>query len=187
MAKTVRRLLDEADVVTTWNGVSFDEPYLRSLLFTADLHRPSPWQSLDLFRFVKKEFRAPSNKLDYWANHLGVGSKIKHEGFRLWLGCMNGDEKAWARMARYCRQDVNLTEQLLDRFDSKGWLPPTVHAGLFGGDENGCPNCGSGRRQRRGVYRTKLSTYPRFYCTDCGTWYRGMGLADARPKTRAVK
>lgn len=187
MARKVRDLLDEADQVVTWNGQSFDLPHLNTLGFRLGLRKPSPYQSVDLFRVVKREHKSLSNKLDYWAQALGVGSKQKTGGFDLWLGCMDGDPKAWARMGRYCAQDVRLTEQLYDRFAATGWLGSALpHRALFDGDPNGCPACGSSRYQRRGVSRTKVSQYRRYQCRDCGQWFRGLALDKPRPATRPV-
>ena len=75
---------------------------------------PSPTKDLDLMTIVKANFQFPSNKLDYVAQKLGVGSKVKHSGFELWIGCMNDDKKAWAEMKRYQIQDVQLLDNLYD-------------------------------------------------------------------------
>jgi hypothetical protein len=64
----------------------------------------------------------PSNKLDYVAQKLDVGAKVKHSGFSLWLRCMDGDKKAWKEMKEYQIQDVNL---LVDLYDILlPWLVP---------------------------------------------------------------
>jgi len=67
---------------------------------------------LDLMSVTKANFQFPSNKLDYVAQRLGVGAKVKHSGFKLWINCMEGDEKAWREMKKYQIQDVNLLVDL---------------------------------------------------------------------------
>ena len=73
---------------------------------------------------TKANFLFPSNKLDYVAQKLGVGAKVKHSGFKLWIKCMAGDKKAWAEMKKYQIQDVNLLVdlyyELLPWFVGKG-------------------------------------------------------------------
>jgi hypothetical protein len=75
---------------------------------------PSPVKDLDLMSITKANFLFPSNKLDYVAQKLGVGAKVKHSGFKLWLRCMEGDDKAWKEMKTYQIQDVNLLAELYD-------------------------------------------------------------------------
>ena len=71
---------------------------------------------------TKANFMFPSNKLDYVAQKLGVGAKVKHSGFKLWLECMAGNKKSWKEMKEYQIQDVNL---LLDLYDLLlPWLVP---------------------------------------------------------------
>jgi hypothetical protein len=61
---------------------------------------------------TKANFLFPSNKLDYVAQKLDVGAKVKHSGFKLWIRCMAGDKKAWKEMKEYQIQDVNLLVDL---------------------------------------------------------------------------
>jgi hypothetical protein len=63
-------------------------------------------------KVVRQHFRFPSNKLDYVAQELGLGSKEKHEGFELWVKCMQRDLAAWQKMEKYNIQDVILLEKL---------------------------------------------------------------------------
>ena len=51
----------------------------------------------------------------------GVGAKVKHSGFELWIDCMDGDKKAWAEMKRYQIQDVQLLDKLYEVLIP--WLP----------------------------------------------------------------
>jgi len=82
---------------------------------------PSVVKDLDLMSIVKANFRFPSNKLDYVAQALGVGSKVKHSGFDLWIGCMAGKESSWREMKKYQIQDVVLLEELYQVL--LPWLP----------------------------------------------------------------
>src|SRR6056297_2027665 len=101
MLESVHSLLDEADVVVGWNSASFDTKHLKRELLEAGMKPPSPFKDMDLMRTVKSEFRFPSNKLDYVAQKLGVGAKVQHSGFELWVKCMADDKKAWAEMKKY--------------------------------------------------------------------------------------
>jgi hypothetical protein len=139
-------------------------------MLQAGMLPPSPYKELDLMRAVKAQFKFPSNKLDYVAKTLGVGSKVKHSGFDLWLGAMSGDQKAWKVMKKYQIQDVNLLIDLYEKL--KPWIKNHPSKPLHGGRETGCVTCGSERLQKRGVAHTASSTYQRYQCQNCGKWMR---------------
>jgi DNA polymerase III epsilon subunit-like protein len=106
--------MDEADVLVGWNSAAFDHKHINREFLENGIQPPSPVKDLDLMSVVKANFQFPSNKLDYVAQKLGVGAKVKHSGFKLWLDCMAGNEKAWVEMKKYQIQDVNL---LIDLYD----------------------------------------------------------------------
>ena len=57
MIEGIWKLLDEADAVVTWNGVSFDMKHLRREFVLAGLTPPSPWKDIDLMLTVKREMQ----------------------------------------------------------------------------------------------------------------------------------
>lgn len=114
MLEELHRLMDEADVLVGWNSAAFDHKHINREFLENGMTPPAPTKDLDLMTIVKANFQFPSNKLDYVAQKLGVGSKVKHSGFELWIGCMNDDKKAWVEMKRYQIQDVQLLDSLYD-------------------------------------------------------------------------
>lgn len=171
MLKRIHKLIDEADVVVHYNGTSFDMPTLNKEFILAGMKPPAPYKQVDLCVVAKKEFRFPSNKLEYIARALDVGQKTKHEGHELWVSCMNDDDEAWKRMEEYNRNDVALLEAVYERM--RPWVRQHPNHGVY--DEPGlpvCTNCGSGHLQRRGFARTQVNKYARYQCVECGTWVR---------------
>ena len=171
MLDEVHRLLDEADVLVGWNSANFDSKHLKRELLQAGMMPPSPYKELDLMRVVKSQFKFPSNKLDYVASTLGVGSKVKNSGFDLWVGCMAGDEKSWREMKRYQIQDVKLLVDLYDKL--LPWIKNHPSTPLHNGLPTGCVACGSMDLQKRGYEHTSTTTYQRYQCQKCGKWMRG--------------
>lgn len=114
MLEELHKLMEEADVLVGWNSASFDHKHINREFLEAGMAPPSPVKDLDLMSITKANFLFPSNKLDYVAQKLEVGAKVKHSGFRLWLGCMDGDKDSWKEMKKYQIQDVNL---LIDLYD----------------------------------------------------------------------
>jgi uncharacterized protein YprB with RNaseH-like and TPR domain len=107
-------MMEEADVLVGWNSASFDHKHINREFLENGMSPPSPVKDLDLMTIVKANFQFPSNKLDYVAQKLGVGAKVKHSGFELWIKCMDGDDKAWKEMKKYQIQDVQLLDNLYD-------------------------------------------------------------------------
>ena len=169
MFKSIHGLLDEADATVTYNGDRFDLPWLRAGFIQHGLKPPAPSRSIDLLKTVKKQFRFPSNKLEYVSKALGIGEKLSHEGFPLWVRCMEGNQAAWKKMEDYNTQDVLLTEKLLDRL--QGYVKNFPNRSVISG-ELVCPECGSKHIQKRGQYVTLAGVYQRFQCQDCGHWMR---------------
>lgn len=181
MTRRIHKLLDEADAVIHYNGKKFDIPTLNRDFLLQGLTPPSPYKQIDLLTTVRTQFRAPSNKLDYWAQKLSIGHKVKHEGHELWLKCMNGDDEAWSRMEEYNINDVDILEKLYDKV--RPWIKNHPNHAVYTGDAV-CPNCGGKHLQRRGVVTTSTLKYQRYRCKDCGTWSRSV---IAEPSERADK
>ena len=164
------QLLDDADAVIHYNGRSFDIPHVNREFLEMEMLPPSPYKQIDLLRAVKKQFRFPSNKLEYVAGALDVGEKLKHEGFDLWRRCMADEESAWKLMRQYNVNDVAITELLYERI--LPWIP-NIPSFAAHAQERVCPACGSKDLQARGWAYTQQSRYRRYQCTACGKWSRG--------------
>jgi len=129
MLEELHKMMDEADVLVGWNSAAFDHKHINREFIENGMQPPSAVKDLDLMSVTKANFKFPSNKLDYVAQALGVGAKVKHSGFQLWIDCMAGNEKAWREMKKYQLQDVNLLAdlyyELLPWFVGKGTVTMT--------------------------------------------------------------
>lgn len=191
MLLEVYKLLEEADVVVTYNGDRFDLPILNQEFMMLRLTPPAPYTSLDLLRTMKRRFRGTSNKLSYWLQRLELGEKVQHRGHQLWLDCMNGDKEAFGEMEEYNIGDVVELEKLYDRV--LPWIPlhpnrAAFHEGIV------CPHCESGNVHARGFTqptRTGLR-YHRYQCRNipaCGAWFQaGKAEPNANPlKVKSIR
>lgn len=183
MLQGIHDLIDEADACVHYNGRKFDMPTLNGEFLRHDLKPPATYKDIDLLLTARKRFKLASNKLDYVAQHLGLGAKVKHRGMELWRDCMAGDDKAWREMARYNKQDVALLERVYLKL--MPWIDGHPNVALYDEDEPAkCINCGSKKLQRRGYAYTTTQRYPRFQCQNCGKWLRGR--ANETPQHKAV-
>lgn len=169
MTEAVHARLSEADAVVTYNGDKFDLPKLTTAFIEHSLGLPPPLTSIDLYKTVKYKMGLDFNRLAYVAEFLGVGSKVKHEGFPLWKKVMDGDERAQAKMARYCKGDIRLTERVYKKL--RPYIINHPHLGMVG--RTACGACGSGHTQSRGVRRTRSFLIQRIQCQTCGSWQDG--------------
>lgn len=165
-------MLNEADVVMGYNSRSFDVKHLNREFLLAGYPPPSPYKQIDLYTAVKKQFRFISNKLGYVAEALGLGGKVKHEGFDLWLKCMAGDAAAWKRMEKYNIQDVKLLETLYNQIQP--WIPNHPNINLYKEEDtpDGCPSCGSTNYTKDGSTMTNAGRFPKFRCSACHKHFR---------------
>ena len=165
-------MIEEADALITWNGISFDNKHLNREFVQANMPPPFVAKDIDLLRTVRTQFKFPSNKLDYVAEVLLGEKKIKTE-YSLWLDCMNGVKSAWTKMKKYNKRDVVLTEKMYDRL--LPWIKGHPNCGLYVKDQENpiCRNCGSDHVQSRGESRTNVRSYQRYKCMDCGWNGRG--------------
>lgn len=169
MIRRIHKLLNEADAVCHYNGTKFDVPTLQKEMLLQGLKPPAPFKQIDLLKTARSRFRLASNKLDFVAQSLGLGSKTKHKGMALWLGCMNKVAEDWKVMEAYNKQDVLLLEKVYDRL--LPWIQGHPNLSTMSGSEC-CPKCESTSRQARGWSVTVAGRYQRFQCNDCGSWFR---------------
>lgn len=173
MVRQAYRLLDEADIVVSYNGKRFDIPKLKTEMVMLDRKlKPSHFQQVDLYQVVKQEFKFASNKLDFISGQLDIGHKVGHSGFQLWIDCMNNDIDAWAKMREYNKHDVVLTEELY--LDILPWISNHPNINVFTEDEEveGCTRCGGTNFQKRGFYNSTFGKYQQYRCNDCGGWFK---------------
>lgn len=180
MIRGVHALMGEADAIVHYNGNAFDIPKLNQEIQLFGLTPPSPSKQIDMYRVVKKKFDLPSSKMEFVARYFGYGHKVKHPGFSLWIGCMNGDPKSWKLMKKYNLGDIDLLEQVY--LGLRPWIDNHPNYSLYEGDGPlSCPNCGSKNVQRRGTEKSKTRTYARFQCRDCGKWSRAARCVPSLP------
>lgn len=166
MVKRLHDLFMEADMLVTYNGDKYDIPKSIGEFLLAGLPAPPPVTSVDLLKAVKKMGFA-MNRLAFIGPLLGVGGKVKHEGFNLWKSVMEGDESAQKRMEKYCKQDSKLLVTLYKK------IRPYIRNHPFVGARTTCGACEGHVLHSRGYRRTKTMKIQRLQCQTCGSWQDG--------------
>lgn len=162
-------LIEEADAVVSYNGDKFDLPRINGELALAGLPPLPPITSIDVLKTTRR-MGFLSARLEYIGLLTKIGQKIKHAGFKLWKGCMDGDAKSWRKMRTYNLGDVRLLERAYLKFrpfmQSHPRLVP-IHA-----DRPNCRECGGTKVRFAGYYNTRRQRRRRFQCLapGCGAW-----------------
>jgi DNA polymerase elongation subunit (family B) len=176
LLKHLWKLLDQADIVITQNGQSFDGPKINARFILNGMTPPSPYKHLDTYRIARQVFEFTSNKLEYLTHSLcSEHKKVLHgqfPGMKLWTECLNGNLAAWKEMQRYNIKDVLSTEELYNTI--KAWKParmPDTHSIPVNSPK--CGTCGAFALQKRGVAIAKQKSYQRYQCKSCGHWSTG--------------
>lgn len=186
LLKGIWDLLDEADVVVTQNGKSFDQKKLNARFIINGFQPPSSFKHIDTLRIAKKHFAFTSNKLEYLSGKLCQQKKMKtrqFQGFELWKACMEGNKAAWAEMEKYNRQDVIALEELYHRLSP--W-DNSVNFSVYHDDEINTCRCGSTEFHRRGLYYSETGKYQRWRCKQCGAETRGSKNLLSKEKRKSL-
>ena len=172
----MRNILDEADIVVGWNSKRFDVKKVQSRMIALGIAPPSPFKQVDVMQEKKKVAASNSNKLDDTGEEWGTGRKLTHQGWKLWRDCMEGDEKAWKKMLRYCAQDVNLTER--NYLHLRPWMATHPNLNLYSRDIKLCSACQrQGTLMKRGWMPAGQRRRQIYHCTPnrggCGKYCTG--------------
>lgn len=171
LIEKLHEVISEADIVVGHNINQFDDRMANADFLRHGMPPPSPHRTVDTLAFARSKFRLNSNKLDDLGRLLGVGRKIKHEGFGLWVKCMRGDPVAYKRLVSYNKQDVVLLERVYLKL--RPWM--AHHPNMNAIDRNdGCPVCRSRNLTCKGYSILTTGKRPRFKCKDCGKWSTGV-------------
>lgn len=164
-------LLDEADIVVTQNGKSFDQKKLNTRFLFHGMPPPKPSKHIDTKLLAKKHFSFTSNKLEHLSAVIAPestkSSHSQYPGHELWKAVLRGDMRAWREMEKYNKQDVLATEAIYKRMASWG---AGIDLNLFREGADFLCDCGSNNFRKRGFHLTKKGKFQQFQCRDCGAW-----------------
>lgn len=186
--KVIWSLLDEADIVITQNGQSFDIKKLNARFIINGMKPPSSFKQFDTLVVAKKRFGFTSNKLEYMTSKLCPKSKksdhAKFSGFELWKQCLLGNKEAWEEMEKYNKQDVLALEALYHKMQA--W-DNSINFSSYNDEVDERCNCGSTKFKKNGYHYTKKSKFQRYVCVDCGREYRDSSNLFSKDKKKSLK
>jgi DNA polymerase III epsilon subunit-like protein len=166
------KIANQADEMIAHNGDRFDIKKIRTRCIFHRIPMFPDYKTLDTLKKAKAGFNFNSNRLDYIAKFLGVGAKIEHEGFNMWVKCMQGDQQALNDMVRYCEGDIIVLEDVF--IVMQNYIRNNTHTGSHNGKlKASCPNCGSEDVALLKNEITAMGTIKRrIECSPCGYVYQ---------------
>lgn len=188
LLKGIWKLLDEADIVITQNGRSFDQKKLNARFILNGFQPPSHYKHIDTKQIASKHFAFTSNRLEYMTDKLCTKyRKLKHKkfpGHELWKECLAGNKLAWAEMKRYNKVDVLALEELYTKL-----IPweNTINFNLYSDSLETICRCGSTEFQKRGFLYNSAGKYQCYRCKDCGAETRGKVNLLSKEKRQSLR
>lgn len=168
IVKFLWELLNEADYTVAHNGDNHDSKIAHARMVIHKLPPPSPYKQVDTKKMAKRIGKFGSNTLKNLALQMGHSQKGDPGGYDTWLGCEQGDPKAWKRMKKYNEMDI---PPLLDLYLTlRPWDKQAVPLNVLENRLEQCPKCAEGKMYAGMKYASnKTGTqYQYFRCNRCG-------------------
>ena len=162
---------NQATELVGHNGDKFDLAWIRTRCLFHGIDMFPKYTTIDTLKVARSKFKFNSNRLNYIANYLGIGSKIKTE-FDLWKSILlDSDKDSMNKMVKYCKNDVVLLEKVFKHLNNH--IEPKSHYGvLFGAYRGTCPECGSDDLVRNLVRTTATGIIKVMYkCKTCNKYH----------------
>lgn len=165
------QVANQATEMVGHNGDRFDLAWIRTRCLFHGIEMFPKYTTIDTLKIARSKFRFNSNRLNYIASFLGIGSKIKTE-FDLWKSILlDNNQGAMEKMLKYCKNDVVLLEKVFKHLNNH--IDPKSHYGvLFGAYRGTCPECGSDDLVRHMTRTTATGIVKIMYqCKTCNKYH----------------
>lgn len=164
-------IANQADELIAHNADRFDIKWIRTRCIFHRVAIFPHYRTLDTLKKAKSGFNFNSNKLDYIAQFLGVGAKVKHSGFDMWVQVMKGSKEAMSEMVNYCEGDIIVLEDVF--LTMQNYIKANTHVGVINnGFKYSCPCCGAEEIELLKNNVTAMGTIKRLIgCLSCDYKY----------------
>lgn len=174
--ESIWKLMNEAHIVVTQNGINFDHKKLNSRFIEHGFPPPARFLKVDTFKTAKEVFGWSYNRLDELGQKLGIGKKIDMS-FVDWKNCLTNNEDATLAldyMLTYCKRDISpLLEDVYLAMLPYMENHPNLNV-YTNHDGDVCPKCESTDLSwNEKAYATPQGLWMSFRCNACGATGRG--------------
>jgi hypothetical protein len=172
IVKEFVKIVSQADECVGHNLKRFDEKWLMTRCIKHGILALPKYKVYDTLLKARSKFNFNSNKLDYIAEFLGLGNKLKHRGLDMWDDIiLRKCPLAMEEMVNYCEKDVVLTEEVYNKLVT--YDLPTMHVGVMNGlSKDTSPYTGSSNISLHKTEVSSLGTIKRMMkCNDTDRYF----------------
>lgn len=176
VVKEFQKVLKEADASIGHNLKNYDMGHLNARIMLNGLDPIIFPYPIDTLLLAKSNFNLRSNKLDEIASDLKLKVRKNPMTELDWDKCFAGEEAAFKKMAKYCKQDVFLTEAVyneLYKYCSNHPKISRIMGATLKESHKKCPVCNSSNNIKNGKYGSTTGVRQKRMCLDCGKKWIG--------------
>jgi DNA polymerase elongation subunit (family B) len=170
------KILKTADAVIGHNMKSFDLKHINTRIMMNKLEPMILPHPIDTLLLSRSNFNLSSHKLDELARALKLEVRKSPMCRQDWIDCYNGDLKAFKKMAKYCKQDIQLTEAVYNELYPYVENHPKISRIMGSTNQESyhiCPVCNSKDNVKQGTRGTTTGKKQIRKCKDCGKVFLG--------------
>lgn len=167
ICRRLAEVIEEADLVVTWNGKSFDMRFLQTRMLKHRLGYLPPVPHEDALLTARARLKM-RRSLDNVQKFFGLGHKKTDLNIETWMSAGAGNWKALQYVIHHCEQDVLVLEEAYNLISPMSRVHPSV--AIINGEPEGCPFCGKKHLNSRGKIQALRHYRNRFHCRACGRW-----------------
>ena len=164
LIKTAHAILSQADVLISFNGQTFDLPWLQSKFLRERLPALGDLRHIDLYQVARHKMRLTRKSLANISKYLRLKNQKTRLDFDVWGRAGEGDSKAMKYIRDHAAADVLVTEELYTDY-----LRPLIknHPFLFE-DRAPCRRCGGRMNRDKRIITLAGAVKVQYVCRKCG-------------------
>ena len=115
LVQKIKKEIETADIIVSWNGKRFDVPFIQSRLA---LHKLSPLREnkhMDLLYTARAHYRLHSNRLQSVSEFLGTADEKTRLDGTNWIKALAGSKHSMNYIVHHCILDVKVLEQVYEK------------------------------------------------------------------------
>jgi len=175
LCKRIRSILNEADMLVTYNGIKCDVPFIQTRLLHHNLDPLPPIAHKDVYYTAKFKLKLSRNRLYDVETFLGLKDKKTPVKLYQWLKALVGNKQAQNEILHHCKQDVLVLE------DAYLKLRPLMLSHPRLQDHGSCNKCGGLLLRNKIYYTANKYSKITMKCKSCG----GYETRDTTAKERS--
>ena len=160
----MRKILEDADLLITYNGIQCDIPFLQTRLLHHGLDPLVPTAHKDVYYTARHKLKLSRNRLYDVQTFLGLKNEKSPVNLIQWLRALIGNKKAQQEILYHCKQDVLVLEDAYMKLRPLMIAHPRMHG--YGS----CNKCGGTLMKNKTYYTTGKNNKITLKCKKCGGW-----------------